>query len=153
MTNIAQTINVLQAVIFTEGEKMLLTPTYWTYYLYKVHQDATLLPISFSCDKYELNGRKIDAISVSASKDAAGKIHLTLVNIDPNKEQNLETELRGVTVKDVSGKVLTSAKINDCNTFEKPNTVTVKDFKGAKLSKGSLSVTLPAKSVVMLEIE
>jgi alpha-N-arabinofuranosidase len=153
MTNIAQTINVLQAVIFTEGEKMLLTPTYWIYYLYKVHQDATLLPISFSCNKYELNGQKIDAISVSASKDAAGKIHLTLVNIDPNKEQSLETELRGVTLQNVSGKVLTSAKINDCNTFEKPNTVTVKDFKDAKLTKGSLSVTLPAKSVVMLELK
>ncbi|GHT63074.1 alpha-N-arabinofuranosidase [Bacteroidia bacterium] len=153
MTNIAQTINVLQAVIFTEGEKMLLTPTYWTYYLYKVHQDATLLPISFSCNKYELNGRKMDAVSVSASKDAAGKIHITLVNIDPNKEQSIETELRGVTVKSVTGQALTSAKLTDHNTYEKPNTVTVKDFKGAKLSKGSLSVTLPAKSVVMLELE
>jgi alpha-N-arabinofuranosidase len=95
----------------------------------------------------------MDAISVSASKDAAGKIHITLVNIDPNKEQALDTELRGVTLKTVSGKVLTSAKITDHNTYEKPNTVTVKDFKGAKLSKGSLSVTLPAKSVVMLELE
>ncbi|GHT14830.1 alpha-N-arabinofuranosidase [Bacteroidia bacterium] len=152
MTNIAQTINVLQAVIFTDNEKMLLTPTYWTYYLYKVHQDATLLPISFSCNQYELNGRKMDAISVSASKDAAGKIHITLVNIDPNKEQTLETELRGVTLKNVSGKVLTSPKLTDHNTFEQPNTVTVKDFKGAKLSKGALSVTLPAKSVVMLEL-
>ncbi|GHT38014.1 alpha-N-arabinofuranosidase [Bacteroidia bacterium] len=153
MTNIAQTINVLQAVIFTEGEKMLLTPTYWTYYLYKVHQDATLLPISFSCNKYELNGRKIDAISVSASKDAAGKIHLTLVNIDPNREQVIAPELRGVTLKTVSGKVLTAAKINSYNTYEQPNTVAVKDFKGAKLTKGALSVTLPAKSVVMLELE
>jgi alpha-N-arabinofuranosidase len=118
-----------------------------------VHQDATLLPISFSCNKYELNGRKIDAISVSASKDASGKIHITLVNIDPNKEQIIEPEFRGVTLKTVSGKILTSTKINDYNTFERPNTVTVKDFKGAKLSKGSLSVTLPAKSVVMLELE
>ncbi|GHT63080.1 alpha-N-arabinofuranosidase [Bacteroidia bacterium] len=153
MTNIAQIINVLQAVILTDNEKMLLTPTYWAFYLYKVHQDATLLPISFSCNKYELNGRKIDAISVSASKDAAGKIHITLVNIDPNKEQTLETELQGVTVKSVTGQVLTSAKLTDHNTFDKPNTVVVKDFKGAKLSKGSLSIKLPAKSVVMLELE
>ncbi|GHU66311.1 hypothetical protein FACS1894123_12250 [Bacteroidia bacterium] len=153
MTNIAQIINVLQAVILTDNEKMLLTPTYWAFYLYKVHQDASLLPISFSCNKYELNGRKMDAISVSASKDAAGKIHITLVNIDPNKEQTLETELPGVTVKSVTGQVLTSAKLTDHNTFDKPNTVAVKDFKGAKLSKGSLSVTLPAKSVVMLELE
>jgi alpha-N-arabinofuranosidase len=153
MANIAQTINVLQAVIFTDNEKMMLTPTYWVYWLYKVHQDATLLPVSFACDPYELNGKKMDAVSVSASKDAAGKIHITLVNIDPNKPQSIEGELRGVTVKNVSGKILTSAKINDYNTFEQPNTVSVKDFSGAKINKASLSVTLPAKSVVMLEIE
>ncbi|MDR2680761.1 MAG: alpha-N-arabinofuranosidase [Tannerella sp.] len=153
MTNIAQTVNVLQAVILTDREKMILTPTYWVYYLYKVHQDATLLPVFFTSDKYGLNGKTVDAISVSASKDAAGKIHITLVNIDPNKAQNIETELRGVAAKKVSGKVLTSAKINDYNSFDKPNTVSVKDFKDAKLSDGKLNVTLPAKSVVLLEIE
>jgi alpha-N-arabinofuranosidase len=153
MANIAQTVNVLQAVILTDGEKMLLTPTYWVYYLYRVHQDATLLPVSLSCNKYDLNGRKLDAVSVSASKDASGKIHITLVNIDPNKEQTVETDLRGVSVKSVSGQALTSAALTDHNTFDKPNVASVKDFKGAKLSKGTLTVTLPAKSVVMLEIE
>jgi alpha-N-arabinofuranosidase len=153
MANIAQTVNVLQAVILTDKEKMLLTPTYWVYYLYKVHQDATLLPVSITSAVYELNGRKMDALSVSASKDASGKIHITLVNIDPNKAQTIDTELWGVTAKKVSGKILTSAKINDYNTFDKPNTVSVKDFKDAKLSGGKLNVSLPAKSVVMLEIE
>jgi alpha-N-arabinofuranosidase len=132
---------------------MLLTPTYWVYWLYKVHQDATLLPVSFASDKYELNGKKMDAVNVSASKDASGKIHITLVNIDPNKAQTIETELRGVAVKKVSGKILTSAKINDHNTFENPDAVAVKDFKDAKLSGGKLNITLPAKSVVLLEIE
>ncbi|MDR1601425.1 MAG: alpha-N-arabinofuranosidase [Tannerella sp.] len=153
MANIAQTVNVLQAVILTDGEKMLLTPTYWVYYLYKVHHDATLLPVSFTGSKYELNGRKTDAVSVSASKDASGKIHITLVNIDPNKSQSIDAELRGVTARKVSGKILTSAGISDHNTFDKPNTVGVKDFNGARLSKETLSVALPAKSVVMLEIE
>jgi alpha-N-arabinofuranosidase len=153
MANIAQTVNVLQAVILTEGEKMTLTPTYWVFYLYKVHQDAALLPVSLTCDKYERDGKKIDAVSVSASKDTTGKIHLTLVNIDPNKAQAIETELRGVTAKKVSGKILTSGKINDYNSFENPHAVTVKEFKNAKLSAGKLSVSLPAKSVVMLEIE
>jgi alpha-N-arabinofuranosidase len=153
MTNIAQTVNVLQAVILTEGEKMLRTPTYWVYYLYKVHQDATRLPLSLTCNKYELNGKAIDAVSVSASRDAAGKVHITLVNIDPNQPQTIETELRGITAKKVSGKVLTSAKINDYNTFDKPDAVSVKDFKGAKLSGGKLNISLPSKSIVMLEIE
>jgi alpha-N-arabinofuranosidase len=75
------------------------------------------------------------------------------VNVDPNKGQMLETELRGVTAKKVTGKALTSAKINDYNSFENPNTVTVKDFKDAKLSNGKLTMSLPAKSIVMLEIE
>jgi alpha-N-arabinofuranosidase len=153
MTNIAQMVNVLQSVILTDNEKMLLTPTYWTFYLYKVHQEATLLPVSFTCNKYELNGKKIDAVSISASKDASGKIHITLANIDPNRTQTLETELRGFTAKSITGKALTSDKLTDHNTFDKPNAVTIKDFKEVKLSKGVLSVTLPAKSVVMLEIE
>ncbi|MDR2041375.1 MAG: alpha-N-arabinofuranosidase [Tannerella sp.] len=153
MANIAQTVNVLQAVILTDKEKMLLTPTYWVYWLYKVHQDATLLPLSFTSGAYEPDGRKMDAVSVSASRDASGKIHLTLVNIDPNGEQAVEGELRGVTLKSVSGKVLTSANLTDHNTFDRPETVGVKDFKGAKLSKNTLSIRLPAKSVVMLELE
>ena len=153
MANLAQTINVLQAVILTDNDKMLLTPTYWVYYLYKVHQDATMLPLSITSNTYELNGKKMDAINVSASKDASGKIHITLVNIDPNKAQTIETELQGFTAKKVSGKILTSDKINDYNTFDKPNTVSVKDFGGAKLSGGKLNVALPSKSVVMLEIE
>jgi alpha-N-arabinofuranosidase len=153
MTNIAQTVNVLQALILTDREKMLLTPTYWVYWLYKVHQDATLLPVSLTSGKYELNGKKMDAVNVSASRDARGKIHITLVNIDPNRAQTIETELRGATAKKVSGKVLTSDKINDHNTFENPNVLTIKDFNGAKLSGGKLDIILPAKSVVLLEIE
>jgi alpha-N-arabinofuranosidase len=153
MSNLAQTINVLQAVILTDNEKMLLTPTYWVYYLYKVHQDATLLPVSFTSASYELNGKKMDAVNVSASKDAAGKIHITLVNIDPNKAQDIETELRGITVKKVSGKILTSAKLTDHNSFDKPETVGIKDFTGAKISSGKIAVNLPSKSVVLLEVE
>ncbi|MDR2065617.1 MAG: alpha-N-arabinofuranosidase [Prevotellaceae bacterium] len=153
MANIAQTVNVLQAVILTDKEKMILTPTYWVYYLYKAHQDATLLPVSVTSNKYELDGRAIDAIDVSASKDAAGKIHITLVNIDPNKPQSVETELRGVTVKKVSGQILTAAKMNDYNSFENPRAVGIKAFKEAKLTGGKLTVTLPAKSIVLLEIE
>ncbi|MDR1861197.1 MAG: alpha-N-arabinofuranosidase [Bacteroidales bacterium] len=153
MANIAQTVNVLQALILTENEKMLLTPTYWTFFLYKAHHDATLLPVSLTCDKYELNGRKLDALSVSASKDNAGKIHITIVNIDPNKAQNLETELRGTSAKKVSAKILTAPGIADFNSFEKPETVGVSDFKAVKLSGGIIKAELPAKSVVLLEIE
>ena len=96
--------------------------------------------------------KKIDVISVSASKDASGKVHITLVNIDPNKEQSIDADLRGIEVKNVSGQVLTSGKINDYNSFDTPDVVSVKAFKGAKLSKDKISITLPSKSVVMLEL-
>ena len=153
IANIAQTVNVLQAVILTDKEKIALTPTYWVFYLYKVHHDATMLPVRLTGNKYEVNGRRIDAVSVSASKDASGKIHISLVNCDPNNEQPVECDLGKVIVKNISGKILTSAKINDHNTFDAPNTVTVKDFKGAKTDRGTLFIQLPSKSVVMLELQ
>ncbi|WP_298652672.1 alpha-N-arabinofuranosidase [uncultured Proteiniphilum sp.] len=154
MANLAQTVNVLQSVILTDNEKMVLTPTYWVFYLYKVHQDATLLPLSFTGNKYRHGNEEIDAVSVSASKDATGKIHITLVNADLSNEQHIGTQLRGISARKVTGKVLTSDKINDYNSFEQPSNIIVKDFKGATLSGGNaLSVVLPAKAVVMIEIE
>ena len=169
MAQIAQTVNVLQAVILTDNEKMLLTPTYWVFYLYKVHQDATMIPIHFISNRLELpssnisaqppragagmGGRRgIDAVSASASRDASGKVHITLVNIDPNNEQTVDCDLGKFAAKNVMGKALTSAKINDHNTFENPNNVTVKDFNGVRIDSGTLSVRLPSKSVVMLEL-
>ena len=153
MANLAQTVNVLQAVILTDEEKMVLTPTYWVFYLYKVHQDATLLPISFISNKYRQGDREIDAVSVSASKDAEGRIHITLVNTDPNNEQRISTQLVGASVKNIAGQMLTADKINDYNHIGQPSKVSVKEFKGASLTGSNLSVVLPSKSVVMLELK
>jgi alpha-N-arabinofuranosidase len=153
MANLAQTVNVLQAVILTDEEKMVLTPTYWVFYLYKVHQDATLLPISFTSNQYRQGDRVIDAVSVSASKDADGKIHITLVNADPNNEQRISTQLVGASVKNISGQMLTADKINDYNSIDQPSKVSVKEFRGASLSGSNLTVVLPSKSVVMLELK
>ena len=154
MANIAQTVNVLQSLIHTDKEKMVLTPTYWVYWLYKAHHEATMLPFSFTSNKYMNGGKSIDAVSISASKSANGrKINITLVNIDPSKVQTVECDLTGFTAKKVTGTVLTSDKINDFNSFTRPNTVTVKEFKSTKLTKGTLSIPLPAKSVVLIEIE
>jgi alpha-N-arabinofuranosidase len=153
MANIAQIVNVLQAVILTDNDKMLLTPTYWVFWLYKVHHNATLLPINISCGKYKLGDKEMEAISASASRDISGKIHITLVNVDPKQAQKIDVDLRGVTAKKVSGKILATAQLNDHNTFDKPTTVAVKDFDGAKLNKNMLSIALPAKSVLMVEIE
>lgn len=153
MANLAQTVNVLQSVILTDEERMILTPTYWVFHLYKVHQDATLLPISFAGSKYRQGDREIDAVSVSASKNKEGKIHITLVNADPNNEQRIATQLMGASAKKVNGKIVTSANINDHNTFTQPSLVAVNEFKGASLSNDNLSIVLPPKSVVLIELE
>ena len=85
MANIAQTINVLQAMILTDKEKMLLTPTYHVFEMYKVHQDATLIPVELKAPEYKLGDSIVPMLHASASRDAAGKMHLSIVNLDPNR--------------------------------------------------------------------
>ncbi len=152
MANIAQTVNVLQAVILTQGEKMILTPTYWVFEMYKVHQDATRLPIRQVSPRYEFKGEAIPGLSASASRDKEGRIHVTLCNLDPNKAQDLACEIQGFKAKSVSGRILTSTDMTAHNTFEKPETVKPAEFKGARLDGAGLKVTLPPKSVVVLEL-
>jgi alpha-N-arabinofuranosidase len=153
VANIAQTINVLQALILTQNEKMLLTPTYHVFEMYKVHHDATLLPIDLQSVDYSFGNDKLPALNAPASKDKSGKIHVSICNLDPNKPNKIDCELRGVEVKKVSGRVLTAPAMNSHNTFDRPNVVKPETFKDVSLSGGKLTATLPAKSVVVLEIE
>jgi alpha-N-arabinofuranosidase len=151
MANLAQTINVLQSVILTEGPKLVLTPTYHVFDLYKVHQDAVKLPVYI--ENESING--FPAISVSVSMDDADKIHLSLTNSDPVKEQNVHFEFRGITMSPsikVSGQVLTSENMTDHNTFEKSDLVTLQEFTGTAVSGSILTVEIPPKSVVTVEL-
>ncbi|MCX6344382.1 MAG: alpha-N-arabinofuranosidase [Armatimonadetes bacterium] len=152
MANIAQTINVLQAVILTEGEKMLLTPTYHIFDMYKVHQDATMLPIDLTCGEFEVDNIKLPMLSGSASINAEGTVHVTLCNLDPNNAAEVLSALHGVKASKISGRILTAATMQAHNTFDAPNTLKPADFSGAKLVEGGFSVNLPAKSVVVLAI-
>jgi alpha-N-arabinofuranosidase len=153
MANIAQTINVLQAMVLTQGEKMILTPTYHVFEMYKVHQDATLLPTDLQCMDYQFGEEKLPMLNASASKDKSGKIHISLCNLDPNHTAKLDCELRGAQAKKVTGRVLTAPAVNSYNTFEKPDVVHPEIFKDVQLKGSTLTATLPAKSVVVLEIE
>ena len=153
MANIAQMINVLQSVILTAKEKMLLTPTYWTFELLKVHQGATSLPVELTSPDYVMGDQKIPAVSASASKDAAGKVHLSLVNTNPNQAVAISVAFTGLAAKSVSGRVLTAPAVNSINTFASPHVVEPAPFAGAKLAGDKVAVDLPAKSVVMLELE
>ena len=153
MANLAQTINVLQSIILTKGDKILLTPTYHVFDLYKVHMDAKKLDINFKSPDYTSEDKKIPALNISASQDSTGTVHISLVNLDPNKKISLQTTLVGVNWKNVSGQILTSAKLTDINTFEDPNNIKITPFNGAKKSGDQLVVELPAKSIVVLELK
>ncbi len=153
MANLAQTINVLQAVILTNEEKMLLTPTYHVMEMYNVHQDATLIPIQIKTNDYVLGNEKLIAVSASASKDAKGLVHISLVNIDSKNSQEVTVDLRGGKFGSVTGRILASEKIQDRNTFEAPDKVKPAVFKDASLNGSTLKVKLPAHSVVVLELK
>ena len=153
MANLAQTVNVLQALVLTDKDRMLLTPTYWVFDLYKVHQDARLLPVQYSSPDYAHGGGKIPAVNVSASKDSAGTIHVSFVNLDPAKKIAIRASLPGIAFMTVQGRVLTSARFTDVNTFDAPNKVKPAVFNGARKEGGDLVVDLPAMSVVVLELK
>jgi alpha-N-arabinofuranosidase len=153
MANLAQTINVLQALILTDKEKMLLTPTYHVFDLYKVHQEATLLPLQLNTPDYVLGDAKVPAVNVSASRDKNGVIHISLVNLDPAKKITITAALSNITWQTVEGQQLTAANYTDHNTFEKPNTIIPQKFTGAKKQGADLVVELPAKSLVLLTLK
>ncbi|MEO6850199.1 MAG: alpha-L-arabinofuranosidase C-terminal domain-containing protein, partial [Mucilaginibacter sp.] len=152
MANMAQAINVLQSLILTDKDKMLLTPTYHIFDLYKVHQDAKYLPVKLNSPDYEVDGKKIPAVNISASQDAAGKIHVSLVNLDPNSNITITARLGNLKWTNVTGLILTSANLTDVNTFKQPNKVHIVKFTNAKKDGDKLVANLPAKSVVTLEL-
>ncbi len=155
MANIAQIVNVLQSMILTKGNQMILTPTYHVFKMYNVHQNATLLPSNLICEPYKLGNDQIPAISSSSSIDKSGKIHITLSNLNPGKEIKLEINLSGKGFSKINfGTVLTAAAFNSVNTFDKPEDVKPAAFTNAKkLSANKLEVSIPSKSVVVLELE
>jgi alpha-N-arabinofuranosidase len=152
MANLAQTINVLQAVILTNEEKIILTPTYHVMEMYNVHQDATLLPIDLKTNNYQFEGKSLPAVSVSASKDQQGATHISLVNIDAKNPQEITVDLQGGKFTSVTGRILTSKSLQDHNTFEAANTIKPEVFKGATLGS-NLKVKLPPFCVVVLELK
>lgn len=153
VANLAQTINVLQAVILTKDEKLILTPTYHVMEMYNVHQDATLIPLSLKSPDYVHGKEKLPAVSASASTDKNGATHISLVNIDATKSQEVVIDVARLKAKGVTGRILTSGKLQDNNSFEAPDKVKPASFSGASLKNNTLTVKLPPFSVVVLELK
>lgn len=151
MANLAQIVNVLQAVILTEGQKMILTPTYHVMKMYNVHQDAQLLPVSFESPEYTFDGESLPAITASASRDKNKAVHISLVNIDSKRENSISVDVSGLKIKNITGTILKSETLQDHNTFDNPNKIHPQEFKIFKLKNGTLEMELPPFSVVVLE--
>jgi alpha-N-arabinofuranosidase len=152
MANIAQVVNVLQAMILTDRERMVLTPTYHVFRMYRVHQGATLIPAELAAPEYRSEQAAVPALNVSASRDAQGRLHLSVVNLDPNRPAEITTTLTGATVSSIAGEVLTAPAVNALNTFDRPDAVRPARFDGHRLRGSQLVLNVPAKSVVVLEL-
>jgi alpha-N-arabinofuranosidase len=152
MAAIAQAVNVLQSVILTKDDKMVLTPTYYVFDMYKFHQDAMMIPTSLQTDSISTEEGKIPALSVSSSLDKNGKLHITLCNLSVTENEKLTCNTNSFAVKSAVGKILTSDKLNEHNTFEEPNNIGIKSFDDFKTSENGIEINVPKHSVIALEL-
>lgn len=145
MSNVAQMVNVLQALILTDGPRMTLTPTYHAFMLYKPFREAAVLPVALEAGE----GSRVD---VSAARSDDGVVHVALVNLDPSAPTEVRLRLDGGQGRHVSGQVLTSDRMDAHNTFEAPTAIAPEDFRGARIEDGVLIAALPAKAMVVLQV-
>ncbi len=151
MANIAQMVNVLQAVILTKGEEMVLTPTYYVFKMYNVHHGATMIPLNIQTENYTIGNNTLPTVNASASvKDNV--INVTMCNLNASKTASVEIDVTGYQTKNAVGKIITSEKMNDYNDFGKPEKVGLKPFNVTKPKNNKLNIELPAKSVVLVQL-
>lgn len=151
MANLAQIVNVLQAVILTEGEKMVKTPTYHVFNMYKYHQDADLVESSIETETIGSGGEwRVPNLTESASVDQDGRIHITLTNLSATEDYDIEAQIEGDEVRSVSATIL-SGEMHDMNTFEEPECVQQQKFEEIQLSGSTLLFRIPRCSVLHIE--
>src|ERR1022692_986578 len=152
MANIAQMINVLQAMILTDKDKMVLTPTYYVFKMYVPFQDASFIPVAFDAGAYTHGSVTLPRVDALAAKDASGKLWLEITNLDPEKPVEIDTEITGMTVKTAKGETLPAPAADSVNSFSAPNAV-VPQPVSANLKAGRLSLTVTPKSVTVISLE
>ena len=152
MANIAQMINVLQSMIMTDKEKMVLTPTYYVFKMYVPFQDATFVPVTCDAGSYTHGDIALPRVDAIAAKDTSGKLWLEVTNVDPTQPAEIEVSLAGSAAKSAAGQTLTAPDVDSVNTFDAPNTVVPKAIS-AKIEGGKLTLKLEPKSVTVVSIE
>ncbi len=153
MANIAQTINVLQAMILTDGAKMIVTPTYHVFEMYTVHHDATMLPVELECDNYVYGTNSIPSLNVSASRDNNGTIHISICNFNPHVPSQLNCEIGGRKIEKITGRIFSSEKMIAHNTLDNPNNIAPAEFSDFKINDKGFTANIPPKSVVVLSVK
>jgi alpha-N-arabinofuranosidase len=154
MANLAQTVNVLQALILTQRDQMLLTPTYHVFDMYQVHQDADLVGTSVQDEAgYVRNGQRLPQVSVSASRDGIGSVHVSLCNLNPAAAARVQLVFSGTgDLGPVSGQILTATEMTAHNTFGQPDNLKPGAFQSFSTAGPILTAELAPMSVVVLEI-
>jgi alpha-L-arabinofuranosidase len=150
--NIAQMINVLQAMILTDKEKMVLTPTYYVFKMYVPFQDSTFVPVTFDAGTYMHDSITLPRVDALAARDKDGKLWLEITNLDPNQPVEIEASFAGITPKSAAGQTLTALKVDSVNTFDAPKTVVPKPV-AVRVQGSKVSLTLEPKSVTIISVE
>ena len=146
--NIAQTVNVLQAMVLTEGEKMLLTPTYHVFDMYAAHQDATCLPCFVDAGLLGEGDTQVPSLSASASRAADGRVHVTMTNLHVSATAAVAVSLHGLQNATLQARILTGEAMNSHNTFAAPTTVSPVDFDALRVTSAGFEVELPPRSIL-----
>lgn len=154
MANLAQVVNVLQAVILTEGERMLKTPTWHVFHMYRYHQDGELLESFLETGETGMEDCRIPDMTESVSEDKEGKIHITITNASLSESRAVEAALTGRRVKAVKGTAL-AADMGGHNTFDEPERIKEREFQVDRVAgeEGKVSFTVPPCSILHLEVE
>jgi alpha-L-arabinofuranosidase len=145
-------VNVLQSMILTDREKMVLTPTYYVYKMYVPFQDATFLPVAFNAGSYTQGSINLPRLDAVAARNSSGKLWLEITNLDPEKPVDIDAEISGATVKSAEAETLTASAVDSVNTFAAPDTVIPKPTP-AKIEGGRLVLTVEPKSVTVISLE
>ena len=153
MTAIAQTVNVLQSMILTDGAKIALTPTYYAFKMYVPFQDATSIPLDLTAPDFTLGGKTIPAINASAARGKDGKVYIGVANMDPRDGVDLDVDLGGLKARAVSGEVLTAEAMDAHNLPGQPAAVAPAPYAGGRVAGGRLKLNIPAKSVVVVRLD
>ena len=153
MANIAQIVNVLQSVILTEGEKMIKTPTYYVFNMYKYHQDAMLVDSHIDTETIGVEEEyQVPNLTESVSVDENGVLHITVTNLSLTEDYEIDTTILEKNISEVKGEILTE-EMHAMNTFEEPETVCTKEFTDVKITDKGLAFTIPACSVLHLSVK